>query len=555
MLINNMQTTTVPKTGGNKVPLYSDLLFNIQQETKSVSGMTKTAIIPQDNNLNPYSDMYGRCGIMTACLVDPLSQIISKIMGLKDGEVNSVGFYYEAQLHGVRECTVTLFNVYDNNPIPWLRLGYTMNLLLVSPFVTKIVYYPIVTNNSSLLSRSSMKIKPFNNKLEETFQAIMVQVIGENAKVIHDKNTSYTALLLKTVGITGEDADRLVNSIISGYTLVNKVLLTLMGIPLGESINRISNSILPCPLLKQPITITAPCESINENDIKYITEESRREITKLVAVFVDLFTSHQEFRSSIISTNFIGFGTTNNSSLKIDKYNLENLFEKELELVQHVVGGFQNGIISSSSMNAIIKDINKERFNLDNYKQLPMIVGQKQHIQIYDNELMCTFKVNENFDVKSSDCLISKLGNLGQYIQHITDSFNDSNPLMINLGTLIALYNDAIRDSSLNKINTTNSVRVNNTVSRNATVTISGSSDEQAILIPTDSETLMIPMYGANLTLLTNSQLMGILVYLDSLRSSNGLGDTRFANLQNEVTHELARRNFTKTAISKELNN
>ena len=57
-----------------------------------------------------------------------------------------------------------------------------------------------------------------------------------------------------------------------------------------------------------------------------------------------------------------------------------------------------------------------------------------------------------------------------------------------------------------------------------------------------NNKILMIPMINANLKLLSEEQLMDILIYLDSLRTSDGTGDTRFSHLQNEITYELSKR-------------
>ena len=48
--------------------------------------------------------------------------------------------------------------------------------------------------------------------------------------------------------------------------------------------------------------------------------------------------------------------------------------------------------------------------------------------------------------------------------------------------------------------------------------------------------------YQNNLTILSNEQLLDLLIYIDSLRDSTGLTDIRFAKLQNEITFELANR-------------
>jgi len=495
--------------------------------------------------------IYEGCGIITSHLIDPLSQFISKIMGLNEDDPNSIGFYYEAELHGIIKSTVLLFNIYDNDPIPWLRLGYTMDLLLSSPFVTRITFYPLVTNSSdsssSLLSRATMSTtqNSHSKKLEELFRTAVVETISINAKAIHDKNISYTSLLFKVVGITGEDADRLTNNLITGYSLVNKVLLTLMGIK-HTDLNKISSSIIPCPLLKRPISIISPHENSvsSESDIKYVVEESRREITKLVAVFIDLFTTHDLFRSNILTIRSIN--TDKNSNRLI---NLDNLFIHENELVSHIVGGLQNGIISNVTLNEIIRNLNNERFTLGNYQSLPISTNPNKNVKILSEPAMCTFQQS------SSHINPDPLRDLGIYINHIIDSFENPESLIINLGTLIVAYNNAIAGTNLPKITIPHSeLSSGGTVSRQVILTLPRDSNSLEInpelisghIINNEKETLSIPMYNANLTLLSESQLIDILVYIDSLRDSDGTGDTRFANLQNEITHEIASRRKIK---------
>ena len=530
-------------------------------------------------------NIHGRCGIIGACLIDPLSQLISKIMGLREDEVNSVGFYYEAELHGVNKTTVMLFNIYDNDPIPWLRLGYTMDLLLASPFVTRITFYPLVdirsskqsgaltksnssqtgqrtsgltsVNTGSIMTRNCLKTDSMTNryiKIDEAFRAIVVQTIGLNAKAIHDKNMSYTALLLKIGGITGEEVDILTNNIITGYSLVNKVLLNLMGIEKADLV-KIASSVVPCPLLRRPISITAPRESTNESDVKYIIEDSRREITKLVAIFVDLFTTHELFRSNILSLRSISGSRSKENNIgpktKIPVEGAESrspkldiLFANEYELVSHIVGGLHNGIVSSQSINEIIRDLVNERFNLGNYQQLPIITTPKRSVQVTDENVMCTFK--QPIVLNNTD----PLRDLGVYIGHIAEAFNNPETLSINLGGIISAYNEVVQAYShgnLEKI-TIPHIGGAHTISRSAVVTIPGTTSIDMLTVPVsdtisrDGRTISVPMYNCNLTSLNDEQLLDILVYIDSLRSTDGTSDTRFSNLQNEITYELARR-------------
>ena len=505
-------------------------------------------------NESSISRIYERCGIMTACLTDPLSQLINKITGSRDDDPNSVGFYYEAELHGVNKCTVILFNIYDNDAVPWLRLGYTMDLLLASPFVNKITYYPLAKTSASPDSTNHR----VNKRLEDMFRAVVVETIGANAAAIHDKNISYTILLLKIIGI--EDS-RLTSNLITGYSLVNRVLLTLMGIKQSD-LTKISSSIIPCPLLEKPISVVSRRENINEIDIKYIVEESRREITKLVAIFVDLFTTHETFRTNILSLR------SGNNISKTSSVNLDGLFSKENELVSHIVGGIQNGIISNGTLNEIISDLDHERFVLveqvptgifsENHQPLPLSTSPAKNIHISDNNIPCTFKCENTRPASFKN--IDSLRDLGTYINHVatsltgSDSFDKStrdrsigynegisdnyDSVTINLGGMVAAYNESIQGTNLPAIIIPNMCHPG-TISRQAIITIPGNSD---VFVPPNPQIISIPMYNGNLSRLSKDQLLDILVYIDSLRDNVGTVNTRFSNLQNEITHELAQR-------------
>lgn len=477
-----------------------------------------------DSSIN--EDTYGKCGILTACLTDPLSKLVSKIYGLSPDEVNSVGVYYEAELHGTIKCNVLLFNIYDNDPIPWLRLGYSMDLLISSPFVNKILFYPLTSlyQNNSVLSRSNISSKQTYNKLEERFRTAVVQILSYNSKITRDKNINYTALLLKGLGVTGRQYDNIINSTVTGYTLVNKALLMLMGV---NKVNpgKISSSIIHCPLFRTPICITSFQEKNKDLDVQYIIEECRREITTLAAVFVDLYTSNKDFRNSIITT---GFKKT------IVDDDISELLSRELEFAAYVTGGIQNGVLSTISINEIIEDINKERSKLGSNDNLPLLLSYQSNVKVTDKLLMCSF----NTDNEAANG--GGMKNLGAYIQHIADSFQNDEVLNINIGTLISAYNNAIKGSKLTKVKLPDKMEAA-TLSKTAVVTIPGNDD--SVDLSMNDKHIAIPMYGANLTVLTQGQLMDILLYLDSLKSNDGEDNNKYANLQNDITYELARRN------------
>jgi hypothetical protein len=413
-----------------------------------------------------------RCGIMTACLTDPLSQLINKIVGLSDDDPNAVGFYYETDLCGDNKCIVFLFNTYDNDPIPWIKTEYTMDLLLSSPFITKIIYYPLSTegidSSSSLFFRETMSygnstckdvktfFHPFVNGLEEMFRKTVLETIDVNSKEVNDKNGSYMSLLLREIDIIDKNAYMFDGRIITGYSLVNNVLFTLMGIKHGDHV-KISSNVVPCPLLKKSVSFMIPHKNASESDINYVIEESRCEITKLMAVSVDLFTTNHVFRSNVLSMRFNG-----KRCVEIDSKSfpiaLDSLFSRESELVAYVVGCLQNGIINNGILNDIIRDLGNERFKLvnqiprypksvlGNYQSLPISINPREHICVMTDAMMCTFQQTQiNTD---------PLRNLGVYISNIADSINKPGIITINLEEMITAYNNAIEGTNLPEIST-----------------------------------------------------------------------------------------------------
>lgn len=496
-----------------------------------------TSLQSGPSSIDSISRIHGKCGVLMASLTDPLSRFMNKIIGLREDEINAIGFYYENEVHGSVRHTVILFNTYDNDPIPWLRLGTQMESLLASPFVKKLIFYPIANDSSgALLTRTSISSsyelqrgrigdsKHNHRRIEETFRGLVIETISANSHAIHDKHLSYTALLMRIVGISGEEIERLTNKIITGYNLVNRVLCNLMGIKSTES-SKLSTSLIPCPLLKKSVSISSSPEKTSESDITYVIEESRREITKLIAVFVDLFTAHSTFRDNILSMRIN----------KESNVNLDPLFDRENELVSSIVGGLQTGIISNSNLNEIIHDLTNERFNLGNYQTLPLSANPSKNVSVTNDSVPCSFQLPLTIHDTNP------LRDLGVYINHIADSFDNPEVLTVNLGGMIAAYNDAIRGTNLPKISMPH-IGGTHTLSRQAVVTIPGNAPGGHIEIPINSRSIPIAMYNSNLISLSEPQLLDTLVYIDSLRSTDGTSDTRFTNLQNEITHELARR-------------
>ncbi len=439
-------------------------------------------------------ELYEQCGILTACLVDPVSQIINKVIGLQKDDSNCVGFYYKTEQS---TCLVTLFNIYDNNLVPWLSRDYNMNLFLTSPYVSNIIFYPLILNhdNSSklLLSRSSLS---HTSKVLtiDIFRSLVSETINSNIPC--DKKSSYSSLLLNNYTITG-------------YTIVNKVLSKLMG---QYNENNYSN-IIPSPFLKKSVSMML--SNTNRPD-QNVTEIMRKELGKFAEIFIDLFITRTEFRSEILSKY------TNKSSNTICK--LDNLFDIERELVTYIVSGFKTGIISTYNLNQIINNLVQERFVLNNYHQVPLIFGSKETVKIVPENIQSTLETT----IEKPNSLKS----MGDYLASLVDSFNNSETTVVNLETLVSLYNDIVKDDKYLRGIDNGGV----TKSKQGIVINSGTSDD------IKSDMLPVSMYNSNISLMEKEKLLDMVVYIDSLRDTDGIRNMKYDNLQNEIMHELSMR-------------
>jgi hypothetical protein len=244
-----------------------------------------------------------------------------------------------------------------------------------------------------------------------------------------------------------------------------------------------------------------------------------------MAVFVDLFTTNMEFREA-----FLTMKLAQGSNI-----NLEALFEKENELVAILVGGLQNGIISNNNVNETIHELYNERIILGNHQAFPISLKPTKTIDVENDMIPCSFQLP--ISLHNTD----PLKDLGDYISHLANNFMNKEALTINLNGMINAYNEIIKGTNLKKIEVQNIGR-SYTISRNGIVMMTG--DKSVCDVPNNLK--ILSMYNANLTNIPDSQLLDVLVYIDSLRSSDGIKDTRYINLQNEITHELASRRSGK---------
>ena len=466
------------------------------------------------NTDSDVAQLHDSCGVVAACLIDPLSLLLNKLLGIKDDEANSIGFYYETDIQGVRTTNVLLFNIYDNHPVPWLKLGCTMNKLISSSFVHKITFHPLSNSNTpvtaSLLSRLTLgrmgQVSPA--KFNDKFRTLIIETISNNARALHDKSRVYTLLFQRAVGITDNE------SLITGYNLVNRVLAILSGHKPQEGTGLISYSIL-----KKSISIVSNTALRVADD--HVLRETRQELTILMAVFIDLLTSSVSFCQGVRNKDI--------RSVNIDLY---DLLRCEEQLVTGIVSSVQAGLLSNVTLNDYIKQLVKQRMLLGNYEPLTMSIRPAATVQISHQEVMCSFQQPPLNNVNS-------LRDLGAYLSHLVQTFNCTDTMTVNLGGIVSAYNLAVENTTLPAvILPTNGAK--HTLSRNAIITIPGDPTVSTIVIP--NHDIVIPIYDANLTILTESQLIAALVYIDSLRAPDGSSDTRFSQIQNEIVQELARR-------------
>lgn len=403
----------------------------------------------------------GKCGIILACLIDPLSQIISKIIGLKEDDVNAVGFYYSDTM--TKQYRTLLFNSWNSNPVSWMKLGCGEDLLFSSPFINKIVYYSYNGNDIQ-------------------FRASVVKTIATN------KSTEdYSQLLLKSAKLSEEN-------LTTGYDLVNAVLGC--------------KNILSCSLLSHQVSITSTPVKISDEDTEAVLEETRKEITNLLATFINLFTTNKSFSFNILHLN-----TFNPRMILLED-----------QLISYLIAGFDVGIVSNYALNTIVRDFNQER--LGQNKLLPLFTGNKT-VTVTDDDLFMTFQF------QPGQVEIKPLEDLGIYIKQMISSLEDPCATTINLNDIVSCYNNLVQDTELSKIEYPLKI-----ISKEAILTTSF----EDISISVNSKMVPLTMYNGNLTRLTESQLIDVLVYIDSLRDSTGGGDSKFSSLQNKIVHELGSR-------------
>lgn len=464
-------------------------------------------------------------GIIVAYLNDHLSNLISSF---RKSRPHAVGFYYQNDLS--TDSYVRLFHAHDNHPVYWMPTGCRLSSLLACPFVAKIVFYPL--GSTGLLTRQSIRTKSAIDT--PTFQRIVQETIIGN--IPSDKILSYRALLLDTndqstgylttsgpgYGNTGYVNTGYVNT---GYTLVNRVVQILTG----KSATNLSNcDLIPSSIFGSPIVHNGKNAPMNTNAI---ANSIANEIGLLMKAAMNLFLENEGFRNRILTHARI----LNQPTSSID---LLAIVAAEDVLVSRLVSGLNHGILSRESINRDIANLNRQRFHAHHYEVLPQSVLSPKIVHISDHDVPCTFALPEL--VSGSLTSETALTELGTELSSIVTNFLAPAPMIVNIGSLVASYNRAIKGSNLPPV-ILPGFAPTQTLSRTAVLTCPGSRNGDMINVPHESGVIALSIYSPDLSTLTEPQLLDVLVYLDSLRSQDGSYDTRYVPLQNEIVRHIAK--------------
>lgn len=417
-------------------------------------------------------------GILEVRLIDPFSQLLSTILKLS---FHAVGFYYEEPDRS--KYNVILFNTYDNRFVPWLPSGCSIGRLGGSTYVDQIQCYPLSQRQSDAL-----------------FRTAIIEVINLNSKMIALPEQSYQRLLRNAAHLEQEGAG---TSLITGYTLVNQVLLKLDPARALSGLDSVdldpatiqmtlASALLNSSWLQKPILLPLVFPRTNDLDRLAVAHQSRQEIDLLVQLFRELWDQDSRFKHGIVT----------------------RWDPAELDPIQSSEKNGLNELNSESEINS----------------EIPLILKiPSTSVSSIDLE-------------KPRPIPNPALADLGENLSHIVNLWNEPEPLILDLGGLVNLYNRAISGTELAPIIIPSSSQPEFTLSRSAILILPGAAESGGDLTClVGSETITISMHHPNLSGRSQADLIGLLIYIDSL-TSNSKGETRYASLQNQIVHELALR-------------
>lgn len=457
-----------------------------------------------------FRELYGSCGVVAAVLNDPFSQVIRKITG---DNFSVVGFYYggnSGKICFASGCLVSLFQVHDGNTVPWIpNTGFTMDKFLDSAYVEKISFYRL--------------IKP---ELESKFCSLAEEAIILAKKSVRSKEAVYTRLFRWIAGISSS----LPNS--TGYHIINQALCKL---DTGEIPQNDDRKVISYPFLgeERSIISRSPIDDSMERDL--VISAVQREMEKLAAVFIDLFSTDRTFSSRIISLftrpdlsqaskEVEELSIYLSASIGTESIDLPAIMER-LSVARELLEKLQEERVSPGSCVVWRPRTTKCSLLPGNHE----ISSQYGIGPIAEDETFTRLPVKEErLDVTN------EMDSLGEVLRNLvrTSSSSSSSSPIIDLTSLFTIYNRLAE-----KLNTASAVLPSDLVSSSyPALVVTSPLPQMAEVTLRRGETILIPSDLADLNGLTSDQLLGLIEFLDSS------ADTRFIPLQNRAAKELALR-------------
>jgi len=213
-----------------------------------------------------YNDIQkrGNIGVIHISLEDSFSKLIKKI---SSNPWNIIGVYYSSLLKGSSNINIMLYNTHNNSCPQWLLQFQTLDSLLSSPLISKII------------------LQPFQN-IDETILAI---AISNNIDIFQEKDNSdsYKRLFLLAAGDVGN-----LPMVITGYDIIKKIATNLqMDIDY---------------ILSEPLLIKIPTYSLSTitEERQKIDNSNKKELSCLSETYIDLFINNLTFHENFFDMHF-----------------------------------------------------------------------------------------------------------------------------------------------------------------------------------------------------------------------------------------------------------
>lgn len=456
-------------------------------------------------------------GIIEIKLDTPFHNIMKKICGIN---IDVVGLYYKL-----------------NNSTP-------INAMLYDTYTGKLLTKKVVKlddlkcdKNVEILTIYPLLFEP-GSEVEKNFMLAVTNAATENVVPKSKRNEEVQiryrirAMILTMAGL--ENIDSISEN---GYSIVNKILLSVSEIEHTKIVGKFASSFVKLPFVGTALTF--PIENT-----KVIIEDFNMELSFLFDVTKDLYCNNEMFQRMFLAnikngdiknfedSNDVPFIITNSLKLISDKNEKTikeelidardriNKLEKDLKTIFKIEDRLFSSLskMDNTSINSVISEVNSIRKTyhtniiknikpFDDYTQnQERIINIKAH---FDNLIN---------DIKNG--IIPTL-NLNKYI-------NDMEPILINYGIERIELSKYLPNMSCYCILVVDGSEIDNNMEN---------------IVLKSGNTITLPSSYANLKYIETDIILEIVKYLDSINTE----DIRFKTLQMDCSRELAIRNSTKT--------